>query len=333
MKSILYAVIFSLIGMSTPAYAADHNKQFNIIELKLKKMLNSGVLPIIDIEFHYGSKISIDDLKERMDENGVAITWLGPNEKLGSEASLPLSRAYPDYFVPTTVHGDGKLWHSGDKGFLEKLAQDVKSGNYLAMGEFEARHYVSSTNNRDIHTPVDSEAMQAVFAISSETGVPFLLHHEAEDVLLPELERMLVKYPKAIVVWCHVGRNRNPETWIKFRSVEVVREYLQKYPNLYFDFTASRPGSIFPPTGYIDAIMYKSSTQGTVLVPEWKELFEEFPDRFLIGSDINTGRFSKYDEKMFIFRKVVLGNLRKDVAERIAFKNAWKLMTRQEWKN
>lgn len=296
-------------------------------------MLSKGILPIIDIEFHYGDKISIEDLKKLMDENGVAFTWLGANEKLGSEASLRLSRTFPDYFVPTTVHGDGKLWHNGDKGFLTKLANDAKSGNFLAMGEFEARHYVSSTNNRDVHTPVDSEGMQAVFKISSETGIPFLIHHEAEDNLLPELERMLVKYPKATVIWCHAGRNRNPNTWRKFKSTAIIKEYLNKYPNLYFDLVASRPGSKYDPTGYTDAIMYEFVSLKTILAPEWKTLFEEFPDRFLIGADINTGRFSKYNEKMNTFRTAVLNNLRKDVAEKIAFRNAWKLMTHKEWNN
>ena len=268
-----------------------------------------------------------------MDDNGVALTWLGPNEKLGSGESIRLYKLYPDRFVPTTVHGDGKLWHSSDKGFLEKLAKDAKSGKYFAMGEFEARHYQSSTNNRNVHMPVDSEAMQVVFALSSETGMPFLLHHEAEDKLLPELERMLVKYPKAKVIWCHVGRNRNPATWKQFTKADGVRALIKKYPNLYFDLVQSKPGSKYHGTGYVDAIMYEISNWGIALDPEWKKLFEEFPDRFVIGSDINTGRFDNYDRVMDTFRTIVFKDLTKAAAEKIAFKNAWKLMTGREWED
>lgn len=321
------------LSTSSQAFAGDHREQSAVLEKKLAGMLKGGILPIIDIEHHYGGKVEIAELKEHMDANGVAFTWLGTNEKLGSGESLRLSRHYPDYFGPTTVHGDGKLWHGADSGFLKKLASDVRSGDYLAMGEFEARHYVSSTNNRDIHTPVDSAGFQTVFALSSETGIPFLIHHEAEDDLLPELERMLVKYPGAIVVWCHIGRNRDPFTWKKFKSVDSVRGFLKKYPNLYFDLVASKPGSKFKPTGYTDAIMYKLTAERANLDPEWKELFEEFPDRFLIGADINTGRFSNYDETMGTFRNVVLKGLRRDVAEKIAFKNAWKLMFHKEWQD
>jgi len=264
----------------------------------------------------------------------VALTWLGPNENQGSEESIRLNELHPDRFVPTTVHGDGKLWHSSDKGFLEKLSKDVRSGKYFAMGEFEARHYPSSTNTRDVHMPVDSKAMEVVFELSNATGIPFLLHHEAEDELLPELERMLTKYPEAKVIWCHVGRNRNPDTWKKFKKADAVRDFLTKYPNLYFDFLASKPGSKYHGTGYIEGIMYDiSSWDASSLKPEWKKVIEEFPNRFVLGSDINTGRFDNYDRVMDTYRNVILKGVRKDVAEKIAFKNAWKLMTREDWKD
>jgi predicted TIM-barrel fold metal-dependent hydrolase len=285
------------------------------------------------VEYHHGGKIEIERFIKKMDENSVALTWLGPNEKLGSENSLSLNALYPDRFVPTTVHGDGKLWHSNDKGFFEILAKDVRSGKYFAMGEFEARHYPSSTNDRDVHMPVDSEAFQVVFQLSSETGVPFLLHHEAEDELLPELERMLAKYPKAKVIWCHVGRNRNPAKWKKFRTPDAVRELLKKYPNLYLDLVQSKPGSKYRGTGYVEGILYDVSSWGVSLGTEWKKLFEEYPDHFVIGSDINTGRFENYDRVMETFRTIVLKGVRKDVAEKIAFKNAWKLMSGEDWRD
>ncbi|HBU05309.1 MAG TPA: amidohydrolase, partial [Nitrospiraceae bacterium] len=69
------------------------------------------------------------------------------------------------------------------------------------------------------------------------------------------------------------------------------------------------------------------------LDPEWKKLFEEFPDRFVIGSDINTGRFDNYDRVMDTFRTIVFKDLTKAAAEKIAFKNAWKLMTGREWED
>lgn len=333
MKRIVIFLFGFLLLLPINAVSLERSEQLKLFEKKIREMLKNGILPIIDVEYHHGGKIEIEKILKRMDANGVALTWLGPNEKLGSKESLRAHALYPDRFVPTTVHGDGRLCHSSDKDFLEELAKDVRSGKYFAMGEFEARHYPSSTNNRNVHMPVDSEAMQVVFQLSSETGIPFLLHHEAEDELLPELERMLAKYPKAKVIWCHVGRNRNPTTWKKFRTPDAVREFLKKYPNLYFDLVQSKPGHKYPGTGYIEGIMYDVSSTGVSLSAEWKKVFEEFPDHFVIGSDINTGRFDNYDNVMENFRTVVFQGVRKDVAEKIAFKNAWKLMSREDWRD
>ena len=77
--------------------------------------------------------------------------------------------------------------------------------------------------------------------------------------------------------------------------------------------------------------MYNVTILGVSLDPDWKKLLEEFPDRFVIGSDINTGRFDQYDRVMETFRDIVLRSLKKEVAEGIAFKNAWRLMTGITW--
>jgi len=319
----------NLTRKESRAIPLDKNQQIGMFEKRIREIQSREILPIIDVELHYGGW-GYEKLIKKMDENGVALTWLGPTERLGSEESIRLHSLHPDRFVPTTVHGDGKGWHTSDKGFLEKLARDVRSGKYFAMGEFEARHYVSSTNNRDVHMPVDSQAMQVVFGLSSETGIPFLLHHEAEDALLPELERMLVKYPQAKVIWCHVGRNRNPYTWKKFSEADGVRDFIKRYPNLYFDLVQSSPGSKYRGTGHVDAIMY-DLIRGVSLDRKWKGLFEEFPERFVIGSDINRGRFPYYDQVISRFRMIVLADLKKEVARKIAFTNAWKFMTGKEW--
>jgi hypothetical protein len=315
------------------AAALRRNEQIRIFEKRIRELIGKGILPIVDVEFHYGRKIEIKNLMEKMDENGVALVWLAPGgDSLGSEESLRLNELFPDRIVPTTVSGDGRLWHSSDKGFLDRLATAVRSGRFFAMGEFEGRHYhAGPSTSADAHMAVDSKAMEVVFKLSEEKGIPLLLHHEAEDMLLPELERMLRRHPEAKVIWCHVGRNRNPNTWMKFRKAEAAREFLQRYSNLYFNFLASPPGARF--SGYVEGIMYKISSQGVALEPEWKEVIEEFPDRFVLGSDVAPLRFERYDRVFNDYRNIILHGVRNDVAKKIAFKNAWKLMTGEDWRD
>lgn len=304
-----------------------------VFETRIRSFIAQGTIPIIDVEHHFPGAVAIEQVVERMDRNGVALTWLGPGEKRGSAFSVSLHRRFPDRIVPTIVHGDGPLWHSRNAEFLRQLEEDAASGRYWAMGEFEARHYISSTNDRDVHLPVDSESFHVVFRISEMTGLPFLLHHEAEDRLLPELERMLVRYPKAKVVWCHVGRNRNPQTWTRFPTPAGVKEFIEKYPNLSFDINQAPPGARHRGTGYTDSVLYTQYINQVELKPEWKQLFQAFPERFLVGSDANPGRWPNYDQTIARFRSLMLANLDRRTAEKIAFKNAWKLMTREEWQD
>lgn len=307
---------------------------------EIRRTLALGELPIIDVEHHWGGRLALTDLLARMDRNGVALTWLGQNEKNGSAHALADAQKYPGRLVPATIHGDGPRWHGRDPQLLEELAADAKSGRYFALGEFEARHYVSSTNSRDVHLPVDSPSFEAVFRIAEDTGLPMLLHHEAEDALLPELERMLAAHPKAKVIWCHVGRNRNRSTWTRLSTPDGVREFLTKYPNLHFDLNQAKPGSRHRGTGQVDSVLYDSDpSKGGDNQPDarlnakWQTLLEEFPERFVLGTDVNTGRFDEYSRVIDTLRLLVLKRIDKRAAERIAYQNAWKLMSGEEWRD
>ena len=110
-----------------------------------------------------------------------------------------------------------------------------------------------------------------------------------------------------------------------------VRQFLKKYPNLYFDIVQGGPGSIFPPTGAHEAILYEAGGGSPRLKGSWLQLFNVFPDRFVLGSDVNPGRWEGYDKVMSRFRAAVLSALAPATAEKIAFKNAWRLMSGENW--
>lgn len=299
---------------------------------ELRASLARGVVPIIDVEHHWSGKLPLAELIGKMDAAGVALTWLGQNEKHGSAFGLAATTEHPTRLVPTTIHGDGPRWHGRDPSLLDELAAAVHTGRYFALGEFEARHYVSSTNSRDVHLPADSESFEAVFRLAEESGLPLLLHHEAEDALLPELERMLARHPKAVVIWCHVGRNRDRSTWTAFPTPAGVRAFLDKYPNLYFDLNQASPGSRHSGTRQVDSVLYDidpsrgGKQPGARLNDEWRLLLEERSDRFLFGTDVNTGRWDKYERVVENFRELVLRRLSPQAGARIAYGNAWRLM-------
>ena len=306
---------------------------------ELNRILSRGEVPLIDVEHHWGGKLPLSSLLKKMDACGVALTWLGQNERNGSARALVEAVQYRTRIVPATLHGDGPRWHGGDLTLVQELEADARSGRYFALGEFEARHYVSSTNNRDVHMPMDSEMFDGVFRIAEQTGLPLLLHHEAEDALLPELERMLVRHPAVNVIWCHVGRNRNRSTWTVLPTPAGVRSFLQRYPHLYFDLNQAPPGGTHKGTRQLDSVLYDNidpnkgggNQPNAQLNSAWRDLFEEYPDRFLFGSDVNTGRFDNYERVVGNFRWHILRNLSPGAGAKIAYQNAWRLMSGQEW--
>jgi predicted TIM-barrel fold metal-dependent hydrolase len=328
----------SQAGAEPPATVPQPSRQALLAgyAAELRAILARGQAPIIDVEHHWGGKLALAELIDKMDRAGVALTWLGQNEKNGSAHALAASAGHPMRLVPATMHGDGPRWHGRDPALLEELAADVRTGRYFALGEFEARHYVSSTNDRDVHLPVDSPSFETVFRLAEESGLPMLLHHEAEDALLPDLERMLARHPQAKVIWCHVGRNRDRATWTVLPSPAGVRAFLDKYPNLYFDLNQASPGSTHKGTRQVDSVLYDvepsigGKKNDARLNDEWRTLLEERSDRFVFGSDVNTGRWGKYARVVENFRWLVLKRLSPEAGARIAYGNAWKLMGGQE---
>lgn len=335
--ALALAAALLLAGTAAPLRAQDRESLLRGYAETIRAMRARGELPIIDVEHHWGGKIPLADLLAKMDRNGVALTWLGQNERNGSSHVWVDQRQAPARIVPVTIHGDGPRWHGRDPSLMAELAAEVRTGRYFAMGEFEARHYISGTNDRDVHLPMDSEPFEALFSLAEESGLPFLVHHEAEDALLPELERMLERHPRARVIWCHVGRNRDTATWTILPTPDGVRAFLRKYPNLFFDLNQAKPGGRHRGTNQVDSVLYdidrsKGGDQPDAkLNREWKRLLEEFPDRFLIGTDVNTGRFDGYDQVIQTFRRLILNRLDREAAERIAWKNAWRLMSGREW--
>jgi hypothetical protein len=123
------------------------------------------------------------------------------------------------------------------------------------------------------------------------------LHAHSDEVAIVELFTL---EPRLRVIWAHAGMSSGPQ---------AVGALLDRYPNLWVDL-AIRNGDVAP---------------GGVLDADWRAVFLRHPDRFLAGTDTwVTSRWEALPGSVAEVR-TYLNQLPRDVAEKIAYKNAERL--------
>jgi len=301
---------------------------------RIEAILARGRLPIIDVQATYiANQTNAAKVIGFMDETDVAQIVFAAAAAPDSSPSFDLQRAHPAHIIPASNSGEFPRWWTGPEKFIEGVTRDLKSGRYFMMGEHEFRHYPSpeqaeaGLTQRDITIDITGPAGQALFGLSQETGIAFQIHYEIEDRLLPALETMFARYPAAKVIWCHLAMIRYP-TRSTIYGPAYVSGLIEKHPGLHFDL-ASPPGhNIYKPSGARDGTLFESGS--TSLLAEWKAVLEKYPDRFLAASDYRPPVEQNYPRAIGHQRNI-LEQLSAETRQRIAFKNAWRLITGTVW--
>lgn len=144
---------------------------------------------------------------------------------------------------------------------------------------------------------VNVPAVRRLLALSVERRLVVNVHGEAGVI-----RQLLTIEPGIRVLWAHAGLRTDPR---------LVGEMLELHPNLWAEL--SHRADIAP---------------DGQLAPEWRNLFERFPDRFMFGSGTYTNDFwFRYNLTLTRTREW-LRQLRPALAERIAHQNALDLFAR-----
>ena len=124
----------------------------------------------------------------------------------------------------------------------------------------------------------------------------FLHAHSDSDAV----DRIFAQDPEARVLWAHSG----------FVSPQAIAEMLAKHKNLWSDL----------------AFRSEHSQDGKV-PDQWRKVFTDFPDRFVIGTDTYTPERWYYLVDHANWSRQWLNDLPNELADNIAYKNAETLMT------
>jgi hypothetical protein len=162
----------------------------------------------------------------------------------------------------------------------------------LVQDEFKRGYYRGIGEFHLSGKAADTEMVKKTvnFAVANN----LYLHAHADD---DAVEILMRHNPGARIIWAHTGFGL---------AGERVSAMLAKYPKLW--------GELSYRSGIVDG--------SGKLTPEWRALFERYPDRFLLGSDTWVPeRWASYGEMMAGYRRW-LAQLPPTVAKQIAHGNA-----------
>lgn len=235
-------------------------------------------------------------------QNAVMIFLITPPDTFDSpghfdaEVILPAAKKHPGKLA--VLGGGGTLnaiihqsVTSGDAGpevrkrFQDRAEELIREG-VVGFGEMTAEHFAGITPYQ--WAPADHPLFLLLTDISAEHGMPIDLHMEAVPQAMPlpaglksppnapqlreniaAFERLLAHDPRAKVIWAHAGADGTG-----YRTPDLCRRLLRAHPNLYMEIKVDPQhlGESYP-------------LAGGKLKPDWLQLFRDFPDRFIIGSD------------------------------------------------
>jgi predicted TIM-barrel fold metal-dependent hydrolase len=138
--------------------------------------------------------------------------------------------------------------------------------------------------------------MRSIAQLAEREGLWLHAHSDASAV-----EHLFAHAPSLTIIWAHAGMSTPP--------VEIDR-MLAAYPRLYAELS------------YRDVV-----TSDGKLDPLWRALFLRFPDRFIHGSD--TWITPRWEAVVPLAQsaRAWLGELPRDIAEKIAFGNAHRIFS------
>lgn len=249
---------------------------------------------------------SVKNLLAQMDAAGVQkalIMMLKENRGL-HDVMVKLAREKPDRFA--LVGGGDTLQTIIEQTAADQVTPEVKkrfeqearrllAEGVKAFGECMTLHLSMAGNHSFIQVAPDHPLFLLMADLAAEGSVAIDLHMEAvvDTMKVPEglpaknqgplrptiapFERLLAHNRKARIVWQHIGWDNTGDM-----KVELLRGLLRKHENLFMALRVEerlvRIGTRTPmPNRIVDA-------SGRIK-PEWTALLEEFPDRFVIGSD------------------------------------------------
>ncbi len=305
-------------------------------------------LPVTDMHIHLvdfsqnteGLQVLIDRMKQANIEKSVIFGLPVIKKWAESEPERPsyyLDDDSPCYYFASTdeIVADEYLKLSSEEqnmlaptlcGFnpTDRLAIDYveymfkKYPFWRGIGELLLRHDDLTALTEGEPARVNHPALHDIYVFCAERDLPGCIHQNSTSVghhdrfeYLHEMKEALGKFPQTTFIWAHCGCSRR----VSHKNyAAMIREMLISHRNLYVD---------------LSWIIYEEAIcSGLEPKPAWIKIIKEFPERFMLGTDL-CGHFDHLGRTIARYNNLInLLPLR--ISEMIAGKNAEELYFRRE---
>jgi predicted TIM-barrel fold metal-dependent hydrolase len=249
---------------------------------------------LFDSHLHYGGEdvaaFTSQQVLDIFDRNHVRYALISSTPNDGTEK---IYHAAPERIIPFL--GLYKTLRDKrdwmhDHTLPNRLKEDLKKGFYRGLGEL---HIFA----KDKKSPV----LKEVVLLAKQNQLYLQIHSDAEVI-----DEVFSIDPDATVLWAHMGTTPQPD---------FLRAVLERHPNgLYID----------------TSVRDKQLLENGQLSEEWKKLFIDYQDRFMVAVDtFSVNRWNTFD---LVIKDINdwLDDLPGPVAEKLAFQNAYKLFFKQD---
>jgi len=244
-------------------------------------------LPIVDAHIHY----SHDAWDATPPEKAVAILREAGLKKAfvsssSDEGTQKLYALAPDLVVPV-------LRPYRKRGETSSWKYDESVVDMLSE-RLSKNHYAGIGEFHAFGEDIELPVLQQVIGLAKQYGIYLHAHVDSDAI-----QRIFKHDPDALVLWAHSG----------FDDPDEIRAMLEKYPNLWSDL-AFRNEHVL-----LDQV-----------APGWGELFTDFPDRFVLGTDTYTPVRWYYVVEHAESAREWLSTMPESLAKNIAWRNAEALL-------
>jgi predicted TIM-barrel fold metal-dependent hydrolase len=259
-----------------------------------------------------------------MNRNGVKWAGLGAMNRSNverfrevmSERYIPfggqgaMNTIYVQYGSEGVEDENNEMFES----MMQDLEEGFEDGSLKGVGELFANNRTTNPKRKMRRkTRIDAPTYRAILDLVEKYGGAMSMHVQWDLDSIEQLGVLADHNPNGNIIWAHCGNDG---------SAYDVRKVLKSHLNIYCDLSArSKPKlSDWVINKRPRAEIFTSYS----LNGSWKDLIEEMPNRFMVGTDTKTE--THYDEGIDNIRNGLLANLSQETAEKVAYKNAQKLL-------